>query len=154
MCTFQIHNSVIVNVIYTIQLCYTQRICCREIFSIVEITWRWPLIWAETCRDCNENENKISCTIVANDGFISNSFECWRSYYFITVMTVTILSPLNVLLIYTDCQFIHPEHVICTEENSKTNKDNLKNALFYMLRIIILWRYIMMLEDFENKLQW
>jgi hypothetical protein len=37
------------------------------------------IIWAETYRDCNENENKISCTIVANDGFISNSFDSTRN---------------------------------------------------------------------------
>jgi hypothetical protein len=37
-------------------------------------------VWAETCRDCNENKNKISFTIVANDGFISNSFDIKKNH--------------------------------------------------------------------------
>jgi hypothetical protein len=45
----------------------------------VEIAWRWSLIWAETCRVCSENENKISCTVVASDDFTCNSFDSTRN---------------------------------------------------------------------------
>jgi hypothetical protein len=53
--------------IWTTGLCLriyhsTQRICCMNSTSILifySITWWWPVIRAETCRECEEIHNKI-----------------------------------------------------------------------------------------------